>query len=345
MAGAHQQTHSSAAGFHDELPARILDYFHESLPALDHTIIQYRVLSKASGKATTNQKLPIALIQYPHDAWTRAGQNAIDEVRNDDENSIIRELRAPRSFRELQLRSETDVVAASAIYIISPILEVLHRRYPGRFEVYNELSEVTSNYEDEKGQSVEDSSNPKKSASPKSKKQKRGHDEMDDEDYAIEDEGDPNGRSSSTVRLDLCWRSKESGDKIAVIEFKKRGQIRAEDYEKAIIPAKSKDMNRKLAAWQKAKTKPRRLQKNAVWHTKQVTAYAVRTNCPYVALFNWDHLLLFKWKKSDIVSDNLLPNNNSGPSVSFTWVNDSEETKIRLALLGWLDTAFKDGGF
>ena len=43
-----------------------------------------------------------------------------------------------------------------------------------------------------------------------------------------------------------------------------------------------------------------RLDGNAVNVSKQAAAYAVRARTPYVALFDWDHLFLYKFSELDL---------------------------------------------
>jgi hypothetical protein len=157
---------------------------------------------------------------------------------------------------------------------------------------------------------------------------------------------------TTRVRLDMVFKTGSAQPKtIAIIEFKRRGQIRRVDWEPAILPSIKAtpsaiaELKRKTSLVRVPADMRTLLKANATWFVKQVTAYAMQTTCPHVALFDWDHMVLFQFKDCDPASG------QPGDKVNMVWVNEKmtnteelSETKIRMALLGWLIEAFKSKG-
>jgi hypothetical protein len=83
--------------------------------------------------------------------------------------------------------------------------------------------------------------------------------------------------------------------------------------------------------------------RNALVCSKQVSLYSRTLNCPYVALFNWDILLLYGFD----LADEELPF-TAGRKADLAWVNETDDASnhtekcpIRKALLGWLVVVFE----
>jgi hypothetical protein len=93
----------------------------------------------------------------------------------------------------------------------------------------------------------------------------------------------------------------------------------------------------------KKKSKNSPLKANAVPFCKQVSAYAIQTQCKHVALLDWDNLVLFEFHQ---MNKRLV-----GDEAKVSWVHEFEQGIgfmekgfIRKVLLGWLLKAFEDAG-
>ncbi|EFQ90261.1 hypothetical protein PTT_13124 [Pyrenophora teres f. teres 0-1] len=169
-------------------------------------------------------------------------------------------------------------------------------------------------------------------------------------------------QSVEGVRLDLVFVTTKEHDKgeeqkIAVIEFKRRGLINPEQFKDAILTGdpSQQEINKKLA---KAGTKTL-LKENAEVFCKQTSAYAYMSACKHVALSNWDHLVLFEFASLNSKGKD---DYSAGDTANISWVYENSsvleehsmhrqlymklgEVKvgtIRKALLGWLVQAFED---
>lgn len=147
------------------------------------------------------------------------------------------------------------------------------------------------------------------------------------------------------VRTDLVFqRVPDGGGKptvIAVIEYKRRGVIAYNDYAFAILDGGTTgdEINAKLDPLPKT-----RLQGNAERHGMQTCTYAASTKCKHIALFNWDHLLIFHYYllgEHDVQT--------AGDYAGLTWATEGdvqgtyvEQAPIRKVLLGWLLMAFEE---
>jgi hypothetical protein len=299
--------------------------FQESLPVLDQTLAKYKHV-QASEKTTANQKIPPVLIEHPGAKWNLAGEKAIEEALGRSTALHIADLAT--TFTELHLTSETDVVSASMIYLIRPVLEVLHILCPDKFEVFSEASvskEKGDQEQDNFGEEYDASYAKKRKMSSKSASKSNSS-------------GSKGSRTTDTenCRLDMMWKVQGQTKIIAVIEFKKRAQIKDSDWDSAILPAGTSEQQIQAKA-EESRDSPHEtmLRSSAIWYLKQVTTYAVLTRCRNVALFNWDKLLLFQFDPA------VLLDRGVNDTVDFVR-SDDETTKIRLALLGWLRNAFEE---
>jgi hypothetical protein len=148
------------------------------------------------------------------------------------------------------------------------------------------------------------------------------------------------------IRPDVIFQKRDgdgmTGTAIAILEYKKLGNIKFEDFEeillcKGISPRAVKEA---LDNTEEGGT----FTGNAIVYSKQVSVYARLKECPRVALFNWDHLLLYNFN----LQDNKEPY-MAGSKADLVWVqetNDADEfigkCPIRKALLGWLLVAFRE---
>ncbi|KAI4613316.1 uncharacterized protein J4E87_009963 [Alternaria ethzedia] len=151
---------------------------------------------------------------------------------------------------------------------------------------------------------------------------------------SIEKEDQVNDKAHNGVRFDAVFLKRQGGGVIALLEFKRKEYLVYRDFEGALVEEKGSSPDGLLT-------------RNGAIFTKQISAYAVKSGCKHVALFNWDHLLLFDFfqleKKSNM-------ERFIGKKARLTWVVEREELRgkhmkqhfIRKALLGWLLRAFED---
>ncbi|KAI4607226.1 hypothetical protein J4E83_009682 [Alternaria metachromatica] len=151
---------------------------------------------------------------------------------------------------------------------------------------------------------------------------------------SIEKEDQVNAKAHNGVRFDAVFLKRQGGGVIALLDFKRKEYLVSRDFEGALVEEKGSSPDGLLT-------------RNGAIFTKQISAYAVKSGCKHVALFNWDHLLLFDFfqveKKSNM-------ERFIGKKARLTWVVEREELQgkhmkqhfIRKALLGWLLRAFED---
>ncbi|KAI4632145.1 uncharacterized protein J4E87_001616 [Alternaria ethzedia] len=187
-------------------------------------------------------------------------------------------------------------------------MEILHVLYPGKWTIHAEL-------------------NDKK------------------EPHRLESLEDPGTKQKEfAVRYDLIFKSTADPDKtIAVLEYKRRGLIRYNDFELAIV-SNNASLNEIGLRKEKAST-GNLLKTNGISYCKQVCLYAQISECKHVALFNWQHLLLFDFHQLNTGGDKAY---TAGEEAKITWVHEDhtrgfmERALIRKTLLGWLLKAFED---
>jgi hypothetical protein len=152
----------------------------------------------------------------------------------------------------------------------------------------------------------------------------------------------------SATRVDLVFRStKGEQEVIFAIEYKRREQIRYNDFKMALLPkdASSNEIAEKAAASMN-ELNDSFLKDNGLNTTKQVTTYADQFRCPYIALLNWDHLQLLEFNK---LREAAATGTKAGPTAKLTWVSETRHSEgehvhagnIRKVLLGFAIEAFE----
>ncbi|KAI2482548.1 hypothetical protein Ptr902_04864 [Pyrenophora tritici-repentis] len=165
-----------------------------------------------------------------------------------------------------------------------------------------------------------------------------------------------------SVRLDLVFLTIDEDDKgaqtkIAVIEFKRRGLIKYDDFHKALLSEHASEkeiLDTKIQAVNNGGTL---LEGNGATFSKQASGYAMKAKCKHVGLFNWEHLVLFEFDKLNIddapkkFSRNMFA---AGDTAKISWVYEDadcsenghlehhQDYTYRRVLLGWLLHAFDD---
>jgi hypothetical protein len=227
--------------------------------------------------------------------------------------------------------SEADVIAAFHQYVFTEICEVLKIVYPRGWKFSCETNESAYT----------------KISKPKRKDKDSDMAQSDQEEF---EEATPDPEVTENLRYDLLFQelrangetsNTEAGKTIAVIEFKKSGQIRYSDFEQSLVSASRKKFG-----------KTPELEYNALSYTKQVCKYAQKRGCAHVALFNWDHLLLYNFyqlgKTQPTNKKTLVP--TAGAEAGLIWVCEDTKVKeefihnmpMRKVMLGWLLQAFKE---
>jgi hypothetical protein len=157
-----------------------------------------------------------------------------------------------------------NVILSAEIYLINPVMDVLRIHFPeAQCEIRNEETVITVEVTNNLGSS----------------KQKK-----------------------DAIQMDKNWKTRDSGSTIVIFEFKRRRLIMEKDFDKAIVrhPIIKDDVDQKIKEARRllgtAGREESLLESNTLWHIKQISAYAARSRCPYITLFNWDHLILYEFK-------------------------------------------------
>jgi hypothetical protein len=136
-----------------------------------------------------------------------------------------------------------------------------------------------------------------------------------------DDPDDPNRQ----LRMDFVWTIKRGGEDVtvAILEYKRQGYIRAQEFEDAY-----KDGRSRRRALKERLHNPEfsYIEGNAAKFVKQVASYATAQQCRYVSLFDWNTFVLMHCDK--------LREKNVGETVETTTI--TEPNKFRKALLGFL---------
>jgi hypothetical protein len=142
--------------------------------------------------------------------------------------------------------------------------------------------------------------------------------------------------SEKGVRCDITWKYRNGGrmEAIAVLELKKRGVLRRDDFECAMVDGNRQDkINEAYANMSGADPVATTLQSNAIPVSQQAAAYAIRQETRFVGLFDWQSMFLFYFGELD------MDNQEIGDSAYGTWVEDGGTTFFRRSLFGFLDAA------
>lgn len=141
------------------------------------------------------------------------------------------------------------------------------------------------------------------------------------------------------VRCDIIWKYKNGNDfhTIAVLELKRRGVLRWDDFQCAESDAANRDTKIQEAYDSLGDDNPEDVattfEKNAIWLSRQAAAYAIRQETQFVGLFDWDSMFLFQFGELDLDQDFI------GDSAHGTWVEDKSPTFFRKTLFGFLVAA------
>ncbi|KAI4926260.1 hypothetical protein J4E85_006552 [Alternaria conjuncta] len=297
-------------------PTSLIECFDQELPTLDAHPMPYKS-AKPSGESTRLAVPPLILRHVSWKQFSALADNTLSSLTNNpqSENSIS------TTFSQLPLQSESDVVYASLLYVVQPIMEILQVLYPNQWTTHTELHDKAS----EKRESLED---------PKTKVTK------------------------DVISYDLVFKSTTQhpnpGKTIAVIEYKRRELIRHNDFQDAIIPDSSTPAQiNKLKKQSLDMGDQGLLKSNALSYCKQVSRYAQISKCKHVALFNWQHLLLFDFHQLSASMNGSFKNKPNtfaaGDEAKISWVCEGappvpfmEQGFIRKVLLGWIIRAFED---
>ncbi|RYC54060.1 hypothetical protein CHU98_g12149 [Xylaria longipes] len=151
-------------------------------------------------------------------------------------------------------------------------------------------------------------------------------------------------QTTNGVRGDIAFNRLRSNERrcFAVVEFKKRGIIDDNEFRRAArtITRTSVAQHVQDAMNMRERTF---FQDNSVKLMKQAAAYAIRNRTRYVALFNWDHLVLIRFLGLDPrLSLKTLIGNGVGDYCEISMIKyDTGSHIMRAALLGFLVEAYQ----
>lgn len=144
--------------------------------------------------------------------------------------------------------------------------------------------------------------------------------------------------TTQKVRSDMTyWKNTAGGRKqFAVVEFKKRTSIPAAEFSRAArhtgaTPDQATITQISTLAYKQPDGTY--YSGNSTTLLKQAGSYAVAHDCKYVALFDWDHLVLIKFVELDV------PSKSVGQYCETT-VIPSTSKDVRAALVGFLGDAY-----
>jgi hypothetical protein len=142
------------------------------------------------------------------------------------------------------------------------------------------------------------------------------------------------------LRCDITWKCKigEDFDTIAVLELKRRGVLRWNDFQSARSDAANRETKiqeayAKMEDYDNDTAAATTFTENAIWLSRQAAAYAIRQETQFIGLFDWDSMFLFQFGEIDLDESTI------GDSAHGTWVEDKSPTFFRKALFGFLVAA------
>jgi hypothetical protein len=305
-------------------PTTIIGSFNQNLPNLAPSSTGKYVRVSPSRPTTANAKPPLVLLCGSSDSLALKTDTALDVpiVKNSLRKNNVMHTDLGSSF---PLENEASVKDASVQYILSDIYEILNILYPGKWRVRPECNNVSLHKTVPK--KVEDTDLDDEQPKTKKRKTKDGGAEGNED-------GEP-----ENVRYDLIFEEiPEDGEMaktVAVLEYKKTWMIRYADFKDGLVPDNAPENTQDLLKM--ALLKPL-IRDNGATYLKQVSTYSSTRKCPHVALFNWDHLLLFEFTG---LGYGILA---AGDRAHLIWVSEQKrsddlhvnEGPIRKALLGWL---------
>lgn len=299
-------------------PISILDSFNKDIPHLNRDSDKIKYKSVGESSETTKACVPprVLLCSRPDGEckWIKSAENTLRKLSNTDfENKEL-----PFVFPELALNTEAELSSAADNQVLLPIFEILHKRWGCQFICRKETS-------------------PEK----------------------------VDGSMDTSMRFDIVYETANGKELIMVLELKRRELIRYSDFalsEDDACPSGLMADDSSLDAIQKRLGEIKRSagkfawDDNAIPYLKQVCKYANGTSgkgCPYVALFNWDHLLLFKFDEANLGSKKAKGVPTAGETAELTWISEHNavhnrdsggfirKAGIRKALLGFMLEAFE----
>ena len=124
---------------------------------------------------------------------------------------------------------------------------------------------------------------------------------------------------------------------VAVLELKRRGVLRRDDFESAKADAANREAKIEESyanmLSNDADAEATNFEGNAFWLSKQAAAYAIEQETQFVGLFDWDSMFLFRFGEFNPGEEGV------GESAYGTWVEDRNPTFFRKALFGFLVAA------
>lgn len=304
----------------------IVDVLRQKLP-LHTTEAEWKTASTSS-TTTANFIAPTFLIN-----WNAAQfENRADDALNSKKvilSHLVKTdgpMEPPSGFT---LKTEGDVVRFAETQMIFSIGEVLDVLYPGLWTIQSEVQTKTKGKDKDKTQAQTQAQT----------QTKAGSDKEDD----------------IVCRFDIIFQTKgtdaEPPKPIAILEYKRVGGIRTNDFKMAIV--RENASTAEIKAFKNdavEKGIASQIKANGLKYTKQAGKYAADQECPYVAVFNWHHLFLYHFSELMEVKNNG-KKNTAGQTAKVCWVSEgpklegfahAQEGVIRKALLGWLLFAFKE---
>lgn len=149
--------------------------------------------------------------------------------------------------------------------------------------------------------------------------------------------------TAHNVRSDITYY--RGARPFAVVEFKRRGVIRLAEFRaavKAITPATS-EASLVASASAHNSTHHTFFDGNSTILIKQAASYAINHRTRYVALFNWDFMVLCHFTNlNHAASKNTLIANGVGNYCEMEIIPFTESHRMRPSLLGFLTRAYND---
>ncbi|KAI0468044.1 hypothetical protein F4859DRAFT_223056 [Xylaria cf. heliscus] len=133
----------------------------------------------------------------------------------------------------------------------------------------------------------------------------------------------------------------------AVVEYKRRGIIKDDEFAAAsrTITEPASITKHVEAAYNDKKVEfiGTFFKGNSRKLMKRASAYAIQYNTKYVALFDWDRLVLIHFLKLNTTIDDMArPMEGIGDYCEISMIKDTESHAMRVALLGFLLRAYQD---
>lgn len=293
----------------------LLDSFKQDIPLFSRDgRITYKSVSASS--TTTKACVPPRLLLCSNPNGDCEWIKEAESLLQTLRSSSLENTKTAFPFPEVALDTEAELSGAFDSQILQPIFAILHHLWGGKFTCHRE-----------------------------------SHSEAAD------------GSKDISMRLYIVFKT-ANGEQIVVLELKRRELIRYEDFAKPKygLPSGLIDRNSPEAAIEERLEAIRSVQGQSVWKgnavpfLKQTSKFANGApgrGCPYVALFNWDHLQLLKFDKENLGLEKLAGTPTAGETAELTWISEHNavhntdrggfirKASIRKALLGYMLEAFE----